>query len=269
MRALGLHELIPASLSAGRQIVVLVCYLDDSGNDPQNRIITVAGYIAKDKDWEDFEIAVERWFEEFGVSILHATELHNTRGDFEGWTILRKQAFVARICQEMTPRISLGVSMSAVKGTYKIRAEESDRKRTLTPYTFCFGVIIDWFLRSVSLGRQLHRDGVAFILESGNEHNPEAELNFHDVRQRHKLQNVLRSICFVNKDSCRAIQVADLLAFYSRRHGVAMEKAPLTEQSQVSSEAMMNLIGQSVPHQAFVATDFGPQVQPSFVRPLS
>jgi hypothetical protein len=31
---------------------VLICYLDDSGKDPQNPITTLAGYVARDAAWE-------------------------------------------------------------------------------------------------------------------------------------------------------------------------------------------------------------------------
>ncbi len=136
----------------------------------------------------------------------------------------------------------------------------------MTPYTFCFNVIIDWILRDISVGRLAHTEGVSFVLESGHENNGEAERAFYDVRKLHSLEGVLRSMCFVPKEHCRAIQMADLLAFYSRRHGVAMEKAPAKERAQAQSSPgiMMNIITESVPHRAFVATDFGPRAgQPS------
>lgn len=72
MKALGLHRLVPPSLLVGKWIAVLVCYLDDSGKDPQNRITTIAGYVATDEQWKAFEIEVETWFTEFNVKILHA-----------------------------------------------------------------------------------------------------------------------------------------------------------------------------------------------------
>ena len=65
MKALGLHRLVPGSLLTRRWIVVLVCYLDDSGKDPQNPITTLAGYIARDTEWQAFESEVEHWFAEY------------------------------------------------------------------------------------------------------------------------------------------------------------------------------------------------------------
>jgi Protein of unknown function (DUF3800) len=261
MTVLGLRQLIPPSLLAKRLVVVLVCYLDDSGKDPQNRITTIAGYAASDEQWKAFEIEVEVWFTEFNVKIFHAKDLHNTDGEFAEWSRLKKQAFVARLCQAMSHHLQLGVSMSAAKETYATRASESDRKRTVTPYTFCFNVIIDWLLRDIRVGGAANTEGVALILECGHENNPEAEQCFYDVRALHKLESVLHSISFIPKDRCRAIQMADLIAFYSRRHGEAMERAPVAERSNISAGEMMNLVAGSVPIRSFVATDFGPTAE--------
>jgi hypothetical protein len=239
---------------------VLVCYLDDSGTDRENRIVTLAGYVAKEAQWRTFETEVEPIFAQKGVKVLHATQLESTDGEFKGWKIINKQAFVARTCLVLSHHVPLGMTMSALKGVYWTRAAESNRKRTCTPYSFCFQRIIDWILTSLVIGKAAHSEGVAFILESGNKNNAEAEEQFHSVRKLHNLEKVLTSICFVDKASCRAIQMADLLAFYSRRHGIAMEKARMEEKERVrrTPGMMMNIITERIPHLTFVATDFGP-----------
>jgi hypothetical protein len=236
---------------------VLSCYLDDSGKDPQNIVTTIAGYIARDEQWAEFEQAVQPIFARYGVRILHSKELHATDGDFEGWTVLRKQAFVARLCMERSSRLMLGLSMSALKSSYKERAATSDRKRTITAYTFCFNVIVDWIMRDIRIGGIAHKEGVALILERGHENNSEAEQQFYEIRKLHKIEDVLRSISFVPKDACRAIQMADLLAFYTRRDSVAMQKAVSKGEEAYRVDTMLRIITENLPHRGFVATDFG------------
>jgi hypothetical protein len=121
-----------------RWLVVLTCYLDDSGKDPQNRVTTIAGYIARDDAWKSYESEVEPIFAEYGVSVLHAKDLHNTDGEFKNWPVLKKQSFVAQLCLKRPPFIMMGLSMSAVKSTYKEKADKSGKKRVVTPYTFLF-----------------------------------------------------------------------------------------------------------------------------------
>jgi hypothetical protein len=43
---------------------LLVCYLDDSGDDHQNPITTMAGFIAGEDQWSAFESAAEPHFAE-------------------------------------------------------------------------------------------------------------------------------------------------------------------------------------------------------------
>jgi hypothetical protein len=257
MSARPLRQIVPPYLLAERWVVVLVCYLDDSGKDPQNAITTLAGFAATDKQWEAFEVEVEPIFSGYNVSVLHTKDLHHTDGEFEGCERLKKQAFVARISMAMARHKLVGYSFSALKEAYQAHALDRAPQRTSTPYAFCFNRILDWVLRDVRVGKIANTEGATFILECGHEHNPDAQRCFNAVRREHNLEKILQSISFVGKESCRAIQIADLLAFYTRRHGVAMEAAPIEERSEIKPSEMINIILEGVPIWAYVATDFG------------
>ena len=86
---------------------MVVCYLDDSGKDPHNPITTLAGYVARDTEWHLFEENVVPVFKEFGVEVLHAIELHHTKGDFKGWDWTKKLEFVSRVCRAMAQTFRL------------------------------------------------------------------------------------------------------------------------------------------------------------------
>jgi len=247
---------------------VLVCYLDDSGKDPQCSITTLAGYIARDTAWEAFETDVDRWFAEYDINVLHARDLHASDGEFsdkEKWTVLRKQAFVSRICQARTPHLMMGLTMSVLKGQYKDRAKERGRRRTVTPYSFCFNVLNDWIFRDIQIANVAHTEGVAYIIEAGHENNAEVEGEFFAIKEQHPdIAPLMRSISFVSKDDCRAIQLADLLAFYSRRNGEAQLKARKAGLEGHVADTMDRIIIENLPHRAFVATDFGPEASGSY-----
>jgi Protein of unknown function (DUF3800) len=231
---------------------VLTCYLDDSGKDPQNPIETVAGYIAREDAWQAFESEVEPIFVEKNVPILHAKELEDTDGCFKGWTRLQKQAFIARIGRVASPHMMMGLSMSALKGTYRdhalYRASGNSPRRTVTTYTFCFQVVVDWILRDIRIGHASNTEGVALVLECGHENNPQAEHEFNWVRKHYGLESILRSISFVPKDSCRAIQLADLAAFYTRRDSIALWMARTNEQERYEMDIMLRQRADSFAH---------------------
>ena len=163
---------------------MLVCYLDDSGKDAENPITTIAGYVASEEAWAEFEKEVEPYFVERHVSILHAVELHNTRGEFKGWSVLSKEAFVARIAQVASKHVSFGFGMSAEKGNDKDHAvyRIDTSGQTVAPYTFCFQVIVDWLLRDIRIGKRVHEEGIKFLLEEGHDNNAHAKKEFHCVR---------------------------------------------------------------------------------------
>jgi hypothetical protein len=238
---------------------MLVCYLDDSGKDAQNPITTIAGYVASEEAWSSFETEVEPYFSERKVSILHAVDLHNTRADFKAWSVLNKEAFVARIAQVASRYVTFGVSMSAEKGNYASHSlYRSDTSRaTVAPYTFCFQVICDWLLRDIRIGGRVHREGIKFLLEKGHKNNAQAKKEFYWTREHFQLENVLHSLNFVDKISCRAIQLADLIAFYSRRDGVALLKSKQPDsKDEYEMDQMIKILCENIVHRGFVATGF-------------
>ncbi len=247
-----------------------MCYLDDSGKDPQNQATTLAGYVGDEESWANFEAEVEPLFTKYEVRILHATDLHGTRADFAGWTVLKKQSFVAQFCGTLSRHALLGVSMSVAKGEYKAAADRSTRKKTVTPYTFCSNVILDWLLADVRVGKKANEEGVAFALEAGHHNNPEAEWNIGVVTDMFDLAEKIKSVAFLAKASCRAIQAADLLAFYSRRHANELLKASPQERAKllVDPGQMLKIIAENLPHRAFVANGFEkPRADMPYWRP--
>jgi hypothetical protein len=151
----------------------------------------------------------------------------------------------------------MGVSMSALKGTYKEHAHyRADTERqTVTPYTFCFQVVCDWLLRDIRIAKRVHSEGIRFILEDGHENNGQAEKEVHYVREHYQLENVLHSIRFVGKSHCRAVQLADLIAYYSRRDGVSFLEAKEVN-TEHEMDPMIKILCEKIVHRGFVATGF-------------
>src|SRR5262249_54903598 len=102
----------------------------------------------------------------------------------------------------------------------------------------------------------VHEEGIKFLLEDGHDNNAQAEKEFYWIREHYKLENVLHSIGFVYKKSCRAIQLADLIAFYSRRDGVALLKSKESGGPDYKMDQMIKLLTEKIVHRGFVATAF-------------
>ena len=243
---------------------MLVSYLDDSGKDPQNPITCLGGYAASEDAWVKFEHNAEPIFQKYiGDRPLHAKDLYNGEDLYEGWRVIKKQSFVAQLCSALySLRPILGVSFSVQKASYAKRAVEAIkrglRKRTVTPYTFCVEGILNWLLTDVEVGKMANEDGLALILEEGKEHNEEARQALNAIKEIHNLEQVI-PLSFVPKTACRAIQMADLFAFYTRRHNRAIEAAG----NEPPTDPVLKVMLENLRQRNFVATDFGPEIKGS------
>ena len=135
-----------------------------------------------------------------------------------------KEKFVSRVCEAMAPNVLLGISVSVNKKNYEARREENraNGMEMRSPYDYCFIALSDWLMEQA----EIRAVGVSFILEHGHGNNAEVEKSFQDLRQQHKQGGVLRSLSFHTKQDSRAIQLADLYAYYSRRQVKWIEEHP-------------------------------------------
>ena len=157
---------------------MFVCYLDDSGKDRENPITTLAGYVAMEAAWIRFERNVEPVFKKFGVEVLHAVNLHNTKGDFKLWPRDKKKQFVSRVCEAMAPNVPLGISFSVDKKSYQARREESRAKgmEMRSPYYYCFRALSDWLMEQAKICEV----GVSFSWSMDTEITPRWNKGFQD-----------------------------------------------------------------------------------------
>ena len=240
---------------------MLLCYLDDSGTDSQNPIVTCAGYASTAARWEEFESEVEPIFQKYNVTVLHSVDLANTKGVFKDWSVIRKHSFLAQICTVLSRHAVLGMSMSAEKEKFRQRANESDRKRTVTPYTFCAGGILNWAMTDIRLGGLANNEGLGFVFEAGNKNDNEVAQYIESLRPLHSdLAKILAPTKFISKSECRAVQMADMFAYYSRRHAAQILRLPPADREKKlhNPDDELKIIVERLPHRPFIATDFGP-----------
>ena len=83
-------------------------------------------------------------------------------------------------------------------------------------------------------------------------------MNIGVVTETFDIAEKIKSVSFVAKTSCRAIQAADLLAFYSRRHANELLRAAPQERAKlmVDPGQMLKIIAENLPHRSFVANGF-------------
>lgn len=223
MSAVGQHRLVPSSLSAGRLIIVLVCYLDDSGATDRNvPFATLGGYVSYKPAWESFEPKARAYLAKENVTCVHAKDFYSNDLEFKGWKVDRRIEFLEGLFDIFRPYVQLGISHSCLKATHAARKADTGLGKNQSPLGFAFAAVLNDVVGDPVLGRDAKFDGVEFVLEDGNPNNSGIIKSYGNIKQQHKA-DFLKEIRVVGKRDCIAIQMADLMAFFSRRQACQME----------------------------------------------
>lgn len=166
-----------------------------------------------------FEYHAERLCQAFGVNVIHCREFDSRKGCFTGWTVPTSIRFLHAIGDALqAANVLFGVSRSIPSGYYKRRKGQLRLNPNMGAYGFAFGTIVFSMRHGNEFGiqKRVEKEGVSYRAEIGHKNNPELERYILSEVEHGNLQHDT-SIEFVDKLSCRSIQIADLYAFYSRK----------------------------------------------------
>jgi Protein of unknown function (DUF3800) len=194
---------------------VFQCYLDDSGTSGLP-IVTMAGFVAAMQHWETLEPTLDSILNRDEISVLHAKEFHDTKPPFQGWTKDKKQGLADELFTA-SHGLLYGLSVSVRKQEFEKAKKEQGKWNTMSAIGVCFSTIMTKIVTDPNIAPAVQGQGISFLIETGNRNNSEIEKFFHRMAKMPAFEGCLRSISFIPKTSCRAIQLADFLAFYSRR----------------------------------------------------
>lgn len=212
------HPLPNAQDNARRLLVMLWCYLDDSGTDRTTPTVTMAGYVAPLSKWRHFEVSSRRLFKSYNVGNFHAKTFHDHDGEFKNWTIPQEVGFIDEWFTIAASFVTVGVTMSMARENFDKFRKTTRMLPNKSAYGHCFEKVIEHLLSDDTVGDLIIRDGISFFVETGAAGNAGVLEIFHK-RKAGDGAAFLQQLSFIDKNSCKAIQLADFLAFYSRRHG--------------------------------------------------
>ena len=240
----------------GRKIsMTLVCYLDDSGTDAANSMVTIGGYIGTQESWRAFELDARRVMNEYGVTYIRGRDIHSNNGEYAGWTTDKKTEFITRLNQVLAPLVGLAISCATLKSVFNVRA--IGHVRTQSPFGFCFEMLIHRLVNDEGFSKVVRRPNVAlsFVIEEGNSNNNEIFQRYERLKAAHGTElPYFAGMTFAAKNSSIAIQMADLFAFLTRRQAVAMEK---NSRNPIEPHRYLTALRTNIRDIGQASTDFG------------
>ncbi len=183
-------------------------YYDDSGSPDDTLAVAVAGFVASDAQWTEFERNWNDTLRQFGISLFHMNEFAGSRGEFSRFKENKpdREVFLRKLIADIILRVSHacghGVLMNDYRAVNAVYA--MDDPYELTPYALCgrtcVASVSNWARR-----RGIPENQIRFVFEDGSQGKGTLE------------QRILRdkkiSPVFKKKSECVPLQAADLLAY--------------------------------------------------------
>lgn len=236
--------------NGNRLIAMLWCYLDDSGTDGTTPTVTMAGYVAPLANWRRFEIESRKHFKKHRIGFFHAKDLHHRAGDFRGRSVPDECAFLDGWLEIAGRHMMAGITMNVARQTYMAKRGRTAAWLNRSAYGHCFDSMLDLMHSDDEVGAAMIDHGISFFVESGNKWNA-GVLDIFNRRKSRDGGGILQQLSFVDKHSCKAIQLADFLAFYTRRHS-----ARFMDGSQRKMDAYLTVAKDRIRTIAGLAEDF-------------
>jgi hypothetical protein len=227
--------------------------MDDSGTGKESPFATMGGYVSHLTAWEAFEVKARAYMDAENVGCLHAKEFYSNDGEFKGWTVNRRIEFLEGIFDILRPHVQLGVSHSCLKAAHTARKADTGLGKNQSALGFAFVAVMNAILQDEQLGRDARFDGISFILEDGNLNNSGIIKSYGNIKQQHKA-DFLKSISVVGKRDCVAIQMADVMAYFSRRQACQMEA---NNREPVEFDKYLKIMQRGIRSIGRASTDFG------------
>lgn len=204
----------PPQFDGVRLLVVLRAYCDES-YDSGSRIYTIAGFVARDKEWIRLSKAWRNRCLRDSVSCYHATDCEGGFGDFKH---LSKQQIVALntdLVDEIRGSRIIGWGTSVVLEDYRAVAESSEKAKLIlgpSPYFLAMQAFLVSVCGAIRNDRPNYR--VAFIFDQHEQFSGRAKQMYDDVKQKNpNTAPCMGSLTYAQKERFTPLQIADKLAY--------------------------------------------------------
>jgi hypothetical protein len=143
---------------------------DDSGSPNDTAAVVVAGFVAPDEQWAEFERNWNKCLADFAVSTLHMREFAHSRGEFAGWKEdeAKRRRFLGRLIATIQIRMWHSFASAVMMDDYrkvdtKYRLSEFSRPYSLAACT-CLAKLNQWCKKWIK-----PEDEIAIVFEDGDE----------------------------------------------------------------------------------------------------
>lgn len=192
---------------------MFTAYFDESGTHSNSPVTVVAGYIATNEQWSEFEREWKEVMQNAGIPFFHMSKFESRQGEYKNWNSDKRIRIQERLIGIIKRRVRIGFASAIRLSDYSEVMDGRDRILYGSPYAFC--LISCMKLVAAWADKYEHQEPIVYVFESGAGCDGEIGAIFsrsfskESVRSRYRVGD----LAFGDKRGIVQLQAADILAY--------------------------------------------------------
>ena len=204
--------------------MIVTIYIDESGTHG-SPVTILAGWVGRLGQWATFDPKWNRLLKRSDLSHFHSKTMRHSGGEFKGWTIAEKQAFLAKAAK-LGKTLEFGFTIILGENDYQEHYLAGHRPKEIqldSRYGLCFRYCLG-LIPSLAIQSFKKNDlEISFVLESGHVNFGDADRIFKKVKKSRQVNEqeiirTLKSLASGDKINFPGLQIADVVAYNSFQH---------------------------------------------------
>jgi uncharacterized protein DUF3800 len=206
-------------------------YFDESSDGKEEKIYVVAGFLGRFEQWSKIEWRWRERLDKYHIKYYHAVEAEFARKQFEKppyrtdhkanlnqeqFRLLEdaRADFLSVLTSGFVTGLSIGIPMAAFNAV--ANTPETQEKFGNSPYYYCSHLAMRRALHGIrfELGS---KELIKFTFDRHEQHGPEMVRVHEEFRARDFYRSQIGTLDFGDKADCIPLQVADTLAYETRK----------------------------------------------------
>jgi hypothetical protein len=207
---------------------MFIAYFDESGHPADCSLLTVAALVAPEKAWAAFEGKWRRILRRYRVTVFHMTDYENRQGEFAGWDIDKRIAFISDLAAIIKNTIVYGVAASIPMPFWKdsigaFLSDERSKRTRQVPYIHLLGSCIEDIEEFVKLPKG---ETIACVFDQNDFIRHIVGLFYNGLVAVRGWKDVFGSLTFGDRSQVIPLQAADMMAYEAWKYAQHWDEFP-------------------------------------------
>jgi hypothetical protein len=203
---------------------MFAAYIDESGTEPDQPILSIGGCIAEFTVWFEWERHWRKILQNHGVDVFHMTDFEGRHKQYKDWKNEQRLELIDDLISVILSERIWGFGGSMIKREYEeamaeagyLNAKGKPKEKWAEPFYFLLHFCVQELVTQTA--HLPAEERIALVLDTSGYSGYAREL-LHKIRDEvDRNAKRLGSIDFCNVRECVPLQAADIVVFEHRKH---------------------------------------------------